>query len=136
MRLLSLPYEILVEIFILARYPSSFARANKSLLTVSKDSYARCRWLLYHFGKAHALFFGVSLGPYFISIEVVKGALANGAILSRYFLQKLNQCFGDRNPKLVRFRIDGGNRVNDNELQIRLEKSWASNLPTPVFLEL
>src|SRR5437763_971711 len=99
----SLPYEILTKIFMLTRYPASFARANKSLLKVSRDPYVRCKWLLYHYGKVHALFFAVSLGPSFINVEVVKNALANGAILSRYFLQKLNQCFGGRNLKSARF---------------------------------
>ena len=51
-----LPYNILIEIFKYIRYPASFARTNKLLSEIGKDPYARTRWLIYHFGEAHALY--------------------------------------------------------------------------------
>ena len=80
------PY-IWIEIFKFTRYPASLARTNKLWSNIAKDPYARCYWLLYHYGKAHALFYAVRLGHTYIDIPVCQNLLAIKVILLRYFIQ-------------------------------------------------
>ncbi|RIA83097.1 hypothetical protein C1645_880702 [Glomus cerebriforme] len=77
----------------------------------------RAEWLIYKYGRAQALFHAVRLGESFITEEVVQGLIARGAIISRYFVQRLVMQFG----------------VQHLESKI---VSWAADLPLTAFTRL
>ena len=90
-------YEIKINIFKYVDSPINLALIcrNWSVYSViAKDPYAKTEWLIIRYGKAHALFHAVSLGPTFIDIPVCQTLIARKVIISRYFVQRLLMHFG------------------------------------------
>src|SRR6185437_7033394 len=77
---LNLADEILINIFKFIFWPKSFALACKRFSAITRDDQARAEWIIYQYGRAHALFHAIRLGPTFINLSVAK---AKRAILSR-----------------------------------------------------
>src|SRR6266511_4630825 len=127
--------ENLAVIIKYTRYPASFARVNKRFSNISKRPEIRYKWLFYHYGRVYALFFAIFFGRYFISVDMVKYALKNGALLSRYLLQKLFKNYGLSDLQLINYKSNNTD-INDDILRHRLESLWGSNLPLAVYLEL
>src|SRR3954462_8265906 len=101
----SLYNEIRIEIFKFVNTPNSLALTDRKWYNISQDPHARAEWLIYKYGRAHALFHAVRLGNYFITEEVVQALLARNAIISRFFIQRLLMHFG-YNENLIELRID------------------------------
>src|SRR4051812_9421410 len=136
----SLYNEIRIEILKFVNTPISLALANRTWYSISQDPHARAEWLIYKYGRAHALFHAVRLGNGFITKDVVQALLARNAIISRYFIQWLLMHFGVYDEKLIEFKI--GTSVSQIDFdrirafQKKVHPLWASNLPVPVFIEL
>ena len=81
--------EIRTEIFKFLNTPISLALTNCKWYAISQDPHTRAEWLIYKYGRAHALFHAVRLGSGFITEDVVQALLARNAIISRYFIQRL-----------------------------------------------
>jgi hypothetical protein len=126
----SLCSELKVEIFRYVSTPISLILINRNWYSTSQDSHARAEWLIYKYGRAHALFHAIRLGNNFITVEVVQVLLAKKAIISRYLVQRLMQ-FGTYDPKLTEMKTKYNVNVN-----IPKNTSWASDLSLPVFIKL
>src|SRR6266513_2744237 len=99
-------FEINVEIFRFVDNTHTLILTNRQWYTVSKDPHARAEWLIYKYGRAHALFHAVRLGSNFLNLEVIQALLARNVILSRYFLQRLLMHFGTYDEKLIELKIE------------------------------
>src|SRR3954447_21712338 len=108
----SLYDEIRIKIFKFVYTPISLALTNRKWYAISQDPHARAEWLIYKYGRAHALFHAVKLGNGFITEDVVQALLAKNAIISRYFIQRLLMHFGVYDEKLIEFEIEYN--VNQN----------------------
>lgn len=127
----SLSSELKVEIFKYVSTPMSLILINRNWYSTSQISHARTEWLVYKYGKAHALFHAIRLGNNFVTVEVVQTLLAKKAILSRYIVQRLMMQFGTYDPRLIEMR----NKYNVN-IKVPKNKPWASDLSLPVFTKL
>src|SRR3954463_16712273 len=107
----SLHVELKIEIFKHIDIPFSLILTNRSWYLISQDSYTRANWLIYKYGRAHALFHAVRLGNGFITEDVVQALLTRNAIISRYFIQRLLMHFGVDDEKLIGFKI-GVNQID------------------------
>ncbi|RIA86032.1 hypothetical protein C1645_741146 [Glomus cerebriforme] len=114
----SLYEELKFEIFRYTETPISLLLLNRNWYSTSQDPQTRAEWLMYKYGRAHALFHAVRLGKSFITEKVVQGLIARGAIFSRYFIQRLVMQFGIQNHKSTP------------------NCSWAANLPLSAFTKL
>src|ERR1051325_7228789 len=132
----SLSDELRVEIFKFLNTPISLALTNHKWYSISQDPHARVEWLIYKYGKAHALFHAVRLGGSFITEDVIQALIARGTIISRYFIQRLVMHFGKYDEKLIEFEIEYNVNQNDRAFQKKLRSSWASNLPLQIFTRL
>src|SRR2546429_136458 len=136
----SLYDEIRIEIFKFVTTPISLTLTNRTWYAFSQDSHARAEWLIYKYGRAHALFYAVRLGSGFITDDVVQALLAKNAIISRYFIQRLIMHFGAYDEKLIELKIEFNvNQIDFDRIrafQKKLRSPWASNLPLPVFTKL
>ncbi|CAG8718359.1 1476_t:CDS:1, partial [Funneliformis mosseae] len=74
--------------------PINLALSSRSWARIDKDPYAKTEWLILHYGKAHAKFHAVRLGPSFIDVAVCQDLFARKVIISRYFIQRLLMHFG------------------------------------------
>lgn len=112
----------------------------RSWSDIAKDPYVKCLWLLLHYGKAHALFHAIRLGPTFIDIPVCQILIARKVLLSRYFIQRLLIQFGKYDQKLTELKIEHNVGQLDAHrvwvYQQKTKSSWASNLPIMVFTYL
>src|SRR3954467_2166182 len=134
----SLYNEIRIEIFKFVNTPNSLALTDRKWYAISRDPHARAEWLIYKYGRAHALFHAVRLGNGFITEDVVQALLTRNAIISRYFIQRLLMHFGVDDEKLIGFKI-GVNQIDFVRIrafQKKVYPPWASNLLMPVFIEL
>src|SRR3954452_20571890 len=102
----SLHDEIGIEIFEFVNTPISLLITNRKWYAISQDPHTRAEWLIYKYGKAHALFHAVRLGSGFITVDVVQALLAKSAIISRYFIQRLLMHFGAYDEKLIELQIE------------------------------
>src|ERR1043165_8464731 len=106
----------------------------------SQDPHARAEWLIFKYGKSHALFHAVRLGKSFITIDVIDSLLAKNAIISRYFIQRLLMHFGAYDEKLIELKIEHNvNQIDFDRIhafQRNLRSPWASDLPLPIFTKL
>src|SRR4051812_40492546 len=59
--------EIKINIFKYVDSPLNLALTCKEWNYIAKDPYAKSEWLIYQFGKTHALFHGIRLGQTFIN---------------------------------------------------------------------
>src|ERR1044072_8240078 len=109
----SLFNDIRIEIFKFVNIPISLVITDRTWYTISKNPRARTEWLIYKYGRAHALFHAVRLKG-FITEDVVRALLAKGAIISRYFIQRLLMHFGTYDEKLIEFK--SGQSLNQIKL--------------------
>jgi hypothetical protein len=127
----SLCCELKTEIFRYVSTPISLILINRNWYFTSQDSHARAEWIIYKYGRAHALFHAIRLGNNFVTVEVVQVLLAKKAIMSRYFIQRLMMQYGTYDPKLIEMK----NKYNIN-IDVPKNKPWASDLSLPVFTKL
>ncbi|CAI2198401.1 7747_t:CDS:1, partial [Funneliformis geosporum] len=69
--------------------PINLSVTNRKWYNISRDPNARSEWLIYKYGRAHALFHAVRLGNSYMTENVLLALLSKSAILSRYFIQRL-----------------------------------------------
>ena len=133
-------YEIKINIFIHVTSPLNLALTCQSWSAIAKDKYAKTQWLIVRYGKAHALFHAVRLGPTFIDTPVCQSLIARKAIISRYFIQRLLMHFGKYDQKLIELKIEHNVGQLDADriraFQQKIKSPWASNLPITVFTYL
>jgi hypothetical protein len=129
----SLYDELKINIFKFVITPCSLILTNREWYNISQDPHARAEWLINKYGKAHALFHAVRLENY-MTDNVVQALLARGAIISRYFVQRLLMHFGTVDEKLIKQKIEYN--VHNVNNRSPWKKSWASNLTLPVFTNL
>src|ERR1044072_6888033 len=87
-------YEIKINIFKYVDSPLNLALTCQNWSVIAKDPYAKSEWLIVHYGKEHALFHAIRLGPTFIDISVCQFLIERRVIISRDFIQKLLRQFG------------------------------------------
>ncbi|CAG8630085.1 15566_t:CDS:2 [Dentiscutata erythropus] len=113
--------KVKINILKYVRFPNSLL-VFKVWHQFFKRSEIRAKWIIDHFGKAHALFHAIRLGPNFISVSVVQKIIELGGIISRYFVQRLSQIeYNVRNIEQPR-RVEKHSAV-----------PWGSNTPLDVF---
>ncbi|CAB4491553.1 unnamed protein product [Rhizophagus irregularis] len=106
--------ELKVEIFRYVFTPIALVLLNCNWYSTFQDPHVRAEWIIYKYGRAHALFHAIRLGNHFVTVEVVQ-ILAKKAIILRYFMQRLMIQFGTYDPKLIKL-IEMRSRGNDLEL--------------------
>ncbi|CAG8605540.1 12059_t:CDS:1, partial [Funneliformis mosseae] len=124
--------EIKINIFKHVEHPFNLAISCKSWSAISRDPHTKAEWLISRFGKAHALFYSIKLGPSFIDTLVCENLFTRGVIVSRYFIQRLLMQFGKNDQKLIELEIEH----NVGVLPQKIKSPWASNLSLPAFLYL
>ncbi|POG61428.1 hypothetical protein GLOIN_2v1847033 [Rhizophagus irregularis DAOM 181602=DAOM 197198] len=90
----SLYYELRIIIFKYVDTPISLILTDRKWYAITQDPYARAEWLIYKYGKTHAIFHAVRLGSDFITVGLVRNLLVRNAIISRYFIQRLLMSIG------------------------------------------
>lgn len=90
--------EIKINIFKYVNYPLNLALTCRNWSVVIKNPYAKSKWLIVNYGKAHALFYAIRLGPTFIDIVVYQTLITRKVpIFTRHFIQRLiQQCNADQ----------------------------------------
>ncbi|RIB21970.1 hypothetical protein C2G38_2243594 [Gigaspora rosea] len=126
-----LPTEILIFIFKRVRFPKDLILSCRRIAKLSKNPQVKAAWIIYQFGAAHCLFHAIKLGSSFLDVTVAQAIIAQGGILSRYFVQRLHMNFGAYDNKLIDLRIAHG--VGSSQFQKSQNIPWASNLPIPVY---
>ncbi|POG83181.1 hypothetical protein GLOIN_2v1490054 [Rhizophagus irregularis DAOM 181602=DAOM 197198] len=133
-------YEIKINIYKYIDFPLNLALTCRNWSVISKDAYAKTEWLLVRYGKSHALFQAVRLGPTFIDIPVCKTLITRKVPISRYFIQRLLMHFGKYDQKLIELKIEHNVGQLDADriraFQQKIKSPWASNLPIFVFTYL
>src|SRR5205085_1233708 len=109
------------------KYPFNLDLTCRGWSSIAKDPQVRSEWLIAHYGKEHALFHAVRLGPTFINDAVCDALFKKSVIISEYFISKLLMNFGMRDQRLIQFRIR-----YDVRRSISVS-SWGSNLPMGIF---
>jgi hypothetical protein len=107
-------------------------------LNIRKHAYSKTVWLLFRYGKAHALFHAIRLGPNFIDESVCTILFAMKIPFSRYLFQELQKQFGQVDQLLInirtyRFNTELIRDVRDVQQPLSSNSSWASNLPVNVY---
>src|SRR5437764_5909218 len=140
-----LPPELFIEIYKHIRYPISLILINKKFHHLCIDPVAKSKWALTNFGRIHTLFYAISLGKSFITIDVVKSLLALKVNFSRYFIQRLLLQYGQYDEESIKLKLqDNNNEDNSQELdqekfkafQKSMKTLWASDIPFDVFVML
>lgn len=108
----SLYYELRIIIFKYVDTPISLILTDRKWYAITQDPYARAEWLIYKYGKTHALFHAVRLGSDFITVGLVRILLVRNAIISRYFIQRLLMSIGSEGKKLIEIRNRSGLELN------------------------
>lgn len=101
-----LPVESKQYIFIIMSEPASLAEVSKEWNEISNDTIVRARWLVYHYGKPHALFYAFKRGSHFLNEKVLDSIFAIGVIPSRYFVQRMMLSFGNEDSDLIMLKIE------------------------------
>jgi hypothetical protein len=63
-------YEIKINIFKYVKFPLNLILTCRNWSIIAKDPYAKYEWLIVHYGKAHALFHAITLGPTFVDVTM------------------------------------------------------------------
>ncbi|RIB10866.1 hypothetical protein C2G38_2204994 [Gigaspora rosea] len=71
--------------------------------------------------------YAIKIGPSFLDVTVVQAIIAQGGILSRYFIQRLHMNFGAYDNKLIEPKVIHG--VRSSQLQKSQNVPLASDLP-------
>ncbi|GBB90026.1 hypothetical protein RclHR1_01690011 [Rhizophagus clarus] len=129
----SLYDELYIEIFKYINTPISLIITNRRWYNLSQDPHLRAEWLIYKYGRSHALFQAVRLNN-FITLDVLQALLARNVVMSRYFIQRLLMCFGNQDQKLIELKVEYN--VNQVNLRNREKKPWASDLQLSIFAKL
>lgn len=136
----NLPSEIKINIFKYVEFPCNLSLSNKDWSVIAKDQSTRAKWIIFWFGKTHALFHAVRLGPSFLNVGVARAIMAEKGVLSRYFLQRLLMHYGKYDPQLIELKISHNTGSADisriRDLQHKGQVLWASDLPFPVYVFL
>ncbi|RIB08338.1 hypothetical protein C2G38_2045246 [Gigaspora rosea] len=127
-----LPTEILIYIFKRVRFPKNLMLSCRRIAKLSKDPQVKAAWIIYQFGAAHCLFYAIKIGPSFLDVTVAQAIIAQGGILSRYFVQRLHMNFGTYDNKLIELKIAHG----VGSIQKSQTISWANDLPISVYIFL
>ncbi|CAG8571067.1 15783_t:CDS:2, partial [Cetraspora pellucida] len=138
---LGLSDEILINIFKFVRFPLNLILTCKSWYNISSDHMVRAEWIVYQYGRAHALFYAIRLGSNFINSSVAKAIVTNGAIISSYFIKRLLLHFGKFDQQLetlkMEHNVNNQNITNVRTIQQQNSKTpWASDLNISVFIYL
>src|SRR4051794_21463072 len=132
--------EIKKNIFKYVNSPLNLALTCRNWSVIAKDPYSKAKWLIVRYGKDHALFHAVRLGPTFIDIPVCQTLIARKVIISRYFVQRLLMHFGKYNQKLIELKLEHNvGQLDADKIRAFQQKNklpWASNLPITVFKHL
>ncbi|CAG8635408.1 3885_t:CDS:1 [Funneliformis mosseae] len=127
--MLSLYDELNIEIFKHIPTPINLLVSSRKWHNISQDPHARAEWLIYKYGRAHAIFHAVRLGNGFITEKVIH-LLLKKAILSRYLIQRLLKHFGI-DEKLI--TLPYLKVVHNNIIQVDLDRyrAFHKKLPFP-----
>ncbi|CAI2198072.1 7893_t:CDS:2, partial [Funneliformis geosporum] len=132
--------ELNVEIFKYISTPINILVTNRKWYNISQDPHARAEWLIFKYGRAHALFHAIRLGNGFITIEVIQALLSKNAILSRYLVQRLLMHFGNYDENLIKLKVEHNvSQVDFNRLRAlkkNLSSPWGNNIPLSSFVKL
>jgi hypothetical protein len=129
--------KIKINIFKYIKSPLNLALTCRNWYVIAKDPYAKTEWLIARYGKAHALFNAVRLGPTFIDISVCQTLIARNIVISRCFIQSLLTHFGKYDQRLIEFKMEyDGVHHDTDRIRNSQQSSWASNLPVAVFTYL
>ncbi|CAG8821379.1 7146_t:CDS:1, partial [Cetraspora pellucida] len=75
--------------------------------------------------------------PFFIDLPTAQALITKGAVLSRYFIQRLLLHYGSYDPTLIRLKITHNvGQIDPNRtksLQQKIRAPWASDLQLSVF---
>ncbi|CAG8750283.1 17079_t:CDS:1, partial [Cetraspora pellucida] len=123
------PDEILIHVFKYIKPLIYVILTCKTFLNVTKDSYFRTLWIFSQYGKPHALFYAVKLGPKFINIDIAK-MISEKTEISRYFIQRLCLAFGLIDHKLLGYK--GGIPILP-QMNLTLKK-WGYDLPLDIYI--
>ncbi|CAG8513692.1 12866_t:CDS:1 [Cetraspora pellucida] len=123
-------------IFKYVKSPKNLTLSSKAWSHIGKNANARAEWIIYHYGRAQALFHAVRLGPSFVNVSVVQAIIKKRGILSRYFIQKLLLHYGSYDLNLIELKLTHNIGQIDLERIRSLKKNvlmpWASNLQLSV----
>ncbi|CAG8475304.1 21136_t:CDS:2 [Cetraspora pellucida] len=128
--------EIKIRIFKFVQFPLCLLLTCKRWYYISMDCQARGEWIVYSYGKAHALFHAIRLGPNFINVGVVQIIIAKDGIISRYFIQRLLMHFGSYDQTLLDMKRDYSSGLGNTDQAQNLQTTklpWASDTPISVF---
>ncbi|RIA96692.1 hypothetical protein C1645_754260, partial [Glomus cerebriforme] len=132
---MKLDNKLKIVLFKFINTPISLSLTNREWYSISQDPCARAEWLIYKYGRAHALFHAVRLGNNFITVEVIGELLSKNAIISRYFVQRLLMHFGIHDEQLKRER-NAHNQVDSSRINPFQPSPWASKLSPTIFTTL
>ena len=127
--------EIKINIFKYVDHSLNLALTCRNWSVIAKDPHAKSEWLLVHYGKAHALFYAVRLGPTFIDIPVCQILIARKVFISRYFIQRLLMHFGKFDQKLIELKMEHNVRQIVDADRIRAFQQKSNRLGQATFLE-
>ncbi|CAG8663932.1 16985_t:CDS:2, partial [Cetraspora pellucida] len=130
-----LPEFIKTRIFKHIKYPKALIVTCKDWHEIAKNSDAKAEWIIQNYTREHALFHAVRLGPLFLDEPTAKAIITKGAILSRYFIQRLLNSFGKYDQKLMEQKIAHNVKQIDTEqiksLQKKARTPWATEWALP-----
>src|SRR5437867_2127635 len=125
------PPELFLEIYKHIKHPISLILVNKKFHQLCINPVAKSVWALANFGRIHVLFYAISLGKTFITVDVIKSLLALKVNLSRYFIQRLLLQYGQYDEELTKIDED-----KFKAFQKSMKTPWASDIPYDVFTAL
>ncbi|CAG8813734.1 20539_t:CDS:1 [Cetraspora pellucida] len=109
-----IPSELLSKILKYNKILIDLMLTCKIFLNIIKDNQFKMNWLFFHFGKSHALFHTVRLGPNFINVDLANMIVEKIGI-SRYFIQRLALRFSLYDKKLLELKLQHNNStINDS----------------------
>ena len=108
-----LPPELFIEIYKHVEQPISLILVNKEFHQLCIHPVTKSKWALANFGKIHALFFAISLGKTFVTVDVIKSLLALKVNFSRFFMQRLLLQYGQYDEGLIQLKLQDNNNNNN-----------------------
>src|SRR5689334_4774549 len=102
----TLKEDIKISIFKFVDQPLNLVSTCRDWSNIAKNPSAKAEWLILSYGRAHALFHAVRLGPRFIDVELCEALLEKDVIISKCFIEKLLKHFGNYDKKLLNFKME------------------------------
>jgi hypothetical protein len=119
--------EIKINIFKYINYPLNLALTCRNWSVIIKNPYAKSEWLIVNYGKAHALFHAIRLGPTFIDIAVCQTLIARDVLVAtKHFIRRLIQ-------HKIEYNVD---QIRIHPFQQKIKLLYVSNLPVSVIIYL